>query len=87
MKNETQIRAIVEEAARILKDYPHLKYYQAIIKAKEVLKVKQEQKHDIGDVLTVETAEMLYKKRGIAIIVTDGRYVQIEKESTAGQAK
>ena len=38
MKNETQIRAIVEEAAKILKDYPHLKYYQAIIKAKEVLK-------------------------------------------------
>lgn len=38
MKNETQIRAIVEEAAKILKVYPHLKYYQAIIKAKEVLK-------------------------------------------------
>ena len=38
MKNKTQIRAIVEEAAKILKDYPHLKYYQAIIKAKEVLK-------------------------------------------------
>lgn len=32
MKNETQIRAIVEEAAKILKDYPHLKYYQAICK-------------------------------------------------------
>jgi len=38
MKNESQIRAIVEEAARILRDYPHLKYYQAIHKAKEVLK-------------------------------------------------
>lgn len=38
MKNETQIRAIVEEAARILNDYPHLKYYEAIHLAKEVLK-------------------------------------------------
>lgn len=38
MKNETQIRTIVEEAAKILRDYPHLKYYQEIIKAKEVLK-------------------------------------------------
>lgn len=38
MKNETQIRAIVEEAAKILKDYPHLKYYEAINMAKEVLK-------------------------------------------------
>ena len=47
----------------------------------------QKQRHDIGDVFTIEAAEMLYKKRGIAIIVTDGRYVQIEKESTAGQAK
>lgn len=38
MKNEKKIRAIVEEAAKILKDYPHLKYYEAIMKAKEVLK-------------------------------------------------
>jgi hypothetical protein len=37
VKNEKQIRAVVNEAAKILKDYPHLKYYQAIIKAKEVL--------------------------------------------------
>jgi len=45
------------------------------------------QRHDIGDVMTIEAAVNLYKKRNIAIIVTDGRYVQIEKESTAGQAK
>ena len=38
MKNETYIRAVVEEAKKILKDYPHLKYYEAIMKAKEVLK-------------------------------------------------
>lgn len=38
MKNKKQIRKVAEEAARILKDYPHLKYYEAIIKAKEVLK-------------------------------------------------
>lgn len=38
MKNEKQIRAVANEAAKILKDNPHLKYYQAINKAKEVLK-------------------------------------------------
>jgi len=38
MKNEACIRAVAEEARKILKDYPHLKYYQAINKAKEVLK-------------------------------------------------
>ena len=38
MKNETYIRAVAEEARKILKDYPHLKYYEAIAKAKEVLK-------------------------------------------------
>lgn len=38
MKNETYIRAVAEEARKILKDYPHLKYYEAIQKAKEVLK-------------------------------------------------
>ena len=38
MKNEKQIKAVVEEAARILRDFPHLKYSEAIRKAKEVLK-------------------------------------------------
>lgn len=38
MKNEEKIRAVVNEAAKILKDNPHLKYYQAINKAKEVIK-------------------------------------------------
>lgn len=38
MKNEDKIRTVVEEAAKILRDYPHLKYYEAVIKAKEVLK-------------------------------------------------
>ena len=38
MKNETQIRKVAEEAARIMRDYPHLKYYEAIHRAKEVLK-------------------------------------------------
>ena len=47
----------------------------------------QKQRHDIGNVMTIEAAVNLYKKRNIAIIVTDGRYIQIEKESTAGQAK
>ena len=38
MKNDEKITAVIEEAARILRDYPHLKYYEAVIKAKEVLK-------------------------------------------------
>lgn len=38
MKNEKKIRAVVEEAVKILNENPHLKYYQAIMKAKEVLK-------------------------------------------------
>lgn len=29
---------IIEEAAKILKDYPHLKYYEAIDMAKEIYK-------------------------------------------------
>ena len=38
MKNGDKIAAVAEEARKILKDYPHLKYYEAIQKAKEVLK-------------------------------------------------
>ena len=38
MKNDEKIAQVVSEAAKILRDYPHLKYYQAINKAKEVLK-------------------------------------------------
>ena len=38
MKNEEKIRAVIEEAAKLLRDYPELKYYEAIMKAKEVLK-------------------------------------------------
>lgn len=35
--NKKAIIAVVEEAKKILQDYPHLKYVQAIEKAKEVL--------------------------------------------------
>lgn len=38
MKNEGKIRAVVAESVKILNDYPYLKYYEAINKAKEVLK-------------------------------------------------
>jgi len=38
MKNDEKIRMVAEEAARILRDYPELKYSEAINKAKEVLK-------------------------------------------------
>jgi len=34
------IGKVATEASKILKDYPHLKYYQAIEMAKEVLKEK-----------------------------------------------
>mgnify|MGYP000891913397 FL=1 len=36
MKNDEKIRMVAEEAARILRDYPELKYSEAINKAKEV---------------------------------------------------
>ncbi len=36
MKNGDKIAAVAEEARKILKDYPHLKYSEAIMKAKEV---------------------------------------------------
>ncbi len=35
------IKAVAEEAAKILKDYPELKYFQAIEKAKEVAKERR----------------------------------------------
>ena len=38
MKNDEKISQVVSEAAKILKDYPHLKYSEAIKMAKEVLK-------------------------------------------------
>jgi len=47
----------------------------------------QKQRHDIGDVMTIEAAQELYDKHRVATIITDGRYIQIEKESTADQAK
>ncbi len=41
MKNDKKIRAVAEEARKILKDYPELKYSEAIQKAKKVLKEKE----------------------------------------------
>lgn len=38
--NMEHIGKVAEEASKILRDYPHLKYYEAIHKAKEVLKEK-----------------------------------------------
>lgn len=35
------IKLIVEESAKILRDYPHLKYYEAIIIAKKIMKEKE----------------------------------------------
>lgn len=44
MKNEKKIRAVVEEAVKILNENPHLKYYEAIHRAKEVLRDEKERK-------------------------------------------
>lgn len=38
--NMERIGKVATEASKILKDYPHLKYYQAIEMAREVLKEK-----------------------------------------------
>lgn len=37
-------------------------------------------KHRVADVINVGAAELLYKKEGIATVVTDGKYIQIAKE-------
>ncbi len=37
MKDDRKKLAIIREAARLLRDYPEIKYYEAIEKAKEVL--------------------------------------------------
>ena len=47
----------------------------------------QKQRHDIGDVFTIETAQELYDKHRVATIITDGRYIQIEKEPTSQSAQ
>lgn len=44
-------------------------------------------KHDVGRLLPIEFAQRIYKEHGIAHIVTDGRYVQIEKEPISRPAK
>lgn len=44
-------------------------------------------KCDVGAILTIEFAQRMYKEHGIVHIVTDGRYVQIEKEPTTDQVK
>jgi len=48
---------------------------------------EQTKKLDIGDVFTIEAAQELYDKHRVATIITDGRYIQIEKEPTSLPAK
>lgn len=36
-------------------------------------------KYDIGSIVTIESAQIIFN-RGVAVIVTDGKYVQIVKE-------
>ncbi|HHU18008.1 MAG TPA: hypothetical protein GXZ70_07355 [Clostridiales bacterium] len=37
-------------------------------------------KYWLADVISIGAAELLYKKEGIATVVTDGKYIQIAKE-------
>lgn len=48
---------------------------------------EQTKKLDIGDVFTIEAAQELYNKRRVATIITDGRYIQIEKEPISQSAQ
>jgi|GEM_PF-6137356 len=47
--------------------------------------MKDSEKYDVGSILPIEFVQMLYKKYGISTIVTDGKYVQTEKEPIACQ--
>jgi hypothetical protein len=49
--------------------------------------MQESKRYDVGAVIPVEFAQRMYKERGIALIVTNGRYVQIEKEPIRRQAK
>ena len=40
MKDSCSLNDILDEAVKIMKDYPHLKYYEALEKSKEVLGFK-----------------------------------------------
>ncbi len=39
--DKQKIEATIEEAVKILNDYPHLKFYQAVALAKEILKYRK----------------------------------------------
>lgn len=39
--SKKEITEVVEEAAKIMKDYPQLKYYQAVALAKEILRYRK----------------------------------------------
>ena len=49
--------------------------------------MKEKEKYDVAAILPIEFAQRLYQEFGIAQIVTDGRYVQIEKEPIRQLAK
>lgn len=49
--------------------------------------MKMSKKCDMGAILTLDYLVKMYKKYGLAHIVTDGQYVQIKKEPIANQAK
>ena len=51
-----------------------------VIEERRCWRMKNKEKFDVGSILPLEYAEKIYKEYGIAHIITDGRYVQIEKE-------
>lgn len=40
-------------------------------------------KYDLGNIISVQTAEMLYWSFNIATVITDGSKIQLEKEKDA----
>jgi len=43
-------------------------------------------KHDMGGILTLDYLVKMYKKHGLAHVVTDGKYVQLKKEKDLSAA-
>lgn len=40
-------------------------------------------KYDISSIITIQSAQIIFN-RGVTVIVTDGRYVEINKEDKDG---
>lgn len=41
-----------------------------------------DKKYEVADSITIEAAQVLHDEYGIALVITDGKYVQLDKENT-----